>query len=172
MMNVSHYPSPLGDILLASDDIGLVGVWFEGDKYYGDILPENPVEEETPVLKETKRWLDVYFCGKEPDFLPPLHPIGSPFRQEVWQELLKIPYGKTMTYGEIAKSLERKTGKRVSSQAVGGAVSHNEICILIPCHRVMGAKGNLTGYAAGLDKKIALLKLEGAFQERFFAPKH
>lgn len=162
-MYIYPYASPLGSLLLSSDEIGLTGVWFEDQKYYADTL--TPAEEteqyRTPVIADTIRWLDLYFQGKEPDFLPALHPIGSEFRQEVWKLLLQIPYGKTTTYGELARQLAAERGiSRMSAQAVGGAVGHNPIAILIPCHRVMGSDGSLTGYAAGLEKKIQLLTLE------------
>ena len=127
---------------------------------------------ETPILAETKRWLDIYFTGREPGFLPPLHPIGSAFRQSVWELLLRIPYGQTTTYGEIARQLAAKRGlARISAQAVGGAVGHNEISILIPCHRVVGMSGSLTGYASGISKKAKLLELERADMNALFIPK-
>ena len=127
---------------------------------------------ETPTLAETKRWLDIYFTGREPGFLPPLHPIGSAFRQSVWELLLRIPYGQTTTYGEIAQELAAKRGlARISAQAVGGAVGHNEISILIPCHRVVGMSGSLTGYAGGISKKAKLLELERADMNALFIPK-
>lgn len=157
MLFLTHYASPLGPILLAADETGLTGLWFEGQKYFPSFLGVDYQEKETPVLTETARWLDVYFSGKDPDILPPLHPQGSPFRQAVWNILLTIPRGQTMTYGEIA----RRLGVR-SAQAVGGAVGHNPISILIPCHRVVGSDGSLTGYAGGLDRKARLLQLEGA----------
>ena len=172
MTFTQHCDSPLGGILLAADEIGLTGLWFDGEKYFADHLPSEHVEQETPILTETKRWLDIYFAGKEPDFLPPLHPIGSAFRQSVWQILLQIPYGKTTTYGEIARQLAEKQGlSRMSAQAVGGAVGHNEISIIIPCHRVVGTNGSLTGYAGGIDKKMKLLKLEFTDMTGFFVPK-
>lgn len=157
MLFLTHYASPLGPILLAADETGLTGLWFEGQKYFPSFLGVDYQEKETPILTETVRWLDVYFSGKDPDILPPLHPQGSPFRQAVWNILLTIPRGQTMTYGEIA----RRLGVR-SAQAVGGAVGHNPISILIPCHRVVGSDGSLTGYAGGLDRKTRLLQLEGA----------
>ena len=130
------------------------------------------IAQETPILTEAKRWLDIYFTGKKPDFTPPLHPIGSAFRRSVWEILLQIPYGQTTTYGEIARQLSKKQGlERMSAQAVGGAVGHNEISIIIPCHRVVGADGSLTGYAGGIGKKEKLLELERADMSRFFAPK-
>ena len=165
-------PSPLGNILLSADEIGLTGLWFEGEKYYADALPREHIERETPILMDTKRWLDIYFTGKEPDFTPPLHPIGSAFRRSVWEILLQIPYGQTTTYGEIARQLAKKQGlERMSAQAVGGAVGHNEISIIIPCHRVVGTSGSLTGYAGGIGKKEKLLELERADMRRFFVPK-
>ena len=173
MTYIQHYASPLGDILLAADEIGLTGLWFDGQKYFARDLSDERVEQETPVLAETKRWLDVYFSGKEPDFTPPLHPVGSAFRRSVWEILLQIPYGQTTTYGEIARRLAEKQGlARMSAQAVGGAVGHNEISIIIPCHRVVGTNGNLTGYAGGTAKKKKLLELERADISRFFVPKN
>ena len=172
MMYTMHYDSPLGGILLAADEIGLTGLWFDGEKYFADNLLDEHIERETPILKEAKRWLDIYFTGREPDFMPPLHPIGSAFRQSVWEILLQIPYGQTVTYGEIARQLADKQGiAKMSAQAVGGAVGHNEISVIIPCHRVVGTSGSLTGYAGGVDKKAALLKLERADMSNFFIPK-
>lgn len=157
MLFLTHYASPLGPILLAADETGLTGLWFEAQKYFPSFSGVEYQEKETPVLTETVRWLDVYFSGKDPGFLPPLHPQGSPFRQTVWDILLTIPRGQTMTYGEIA----RRLGVH-SAQAVGGAVGHNPISILIPCHRVVGSDGSLTGYAGGVERKARLLQLEGA----------
>lgn len=172
MVYTKHYLSPLGGILLAADEVGLMGLWFDGAKYYADNLPKEHTEEETPILSEASLWLDVYFTGKEPDFMPPLHPIGSAFRREVWEILLQIPYGATATYGDISKRLAKKMGlEKMSAQAVGGAVGHNEISIIIPCHRVVGTSGSLTGYAGGIDKKVRLLELEHADMNRFFVPK-
>lgn len=172
MIYTSKYTSPLGGILLAADEVGLRGLWFDGQKYFARDLPDERTERETPVLSEAKRWLDLYFGEQEPDFLPPLHPVGTPFRQAVWEILLRIPYGKTVTYGEISKQLAEKMGlERMSAQAVGGAVGHNEISIIIPCHRVVGSNGSLTGYAGGIDRKIKLLELEHADMSRFFIPK-
>ncbi len=172
MVSICHYESPLGGVLLAADEIGLTGLWFDGQKYFARGLPADRVEQETPALLEAKRWLDIYFSGKEPDFTPPLHPIGSAFRQSVWEILLQIPYGKTTTYGEIARQLSEKMGlSRMSAQAVGGAVGHNEISIIIPCHRVVGTNGSLTGYAGGIDKKGKLLELEHTDRTGFFVPR-
>lgn len=150
-----RYASPLGGILLAADDQGLTGLWFDGAKYFAANLPEEYEEKSTPILDEAARWLDIYFVGRQPNFTPPLHLVGSDFRQRVWERLLDIPYGQTETYGALL-------GKGVSAQAVGGAVGHNPISIIVPCHRVVGANGSLTGYAGGIDKKIRLLTLEGA----------
>jgi len=166
-----HYESPLGGILLAADDTGLTGLWFEGQKYFARTLDAVHQEQETAVLSEARRWLDVYFGGQEPDFTPPLHPMGSSFRQAVWELLLQIPYGQTTTYGALAKQLAEKQGRlRMSAQAVGGAVGHNRIAILIPCHRVVGTNGSLTGYAGGIDKKEKLLRMEHVNMEQFFVP--
>ena len=164
----SVYSSELGDILLAADEIGLTGLWFFGESYFADTLPTEQIAQETPILTQAREWLDEYFSGKEPDFTPTLHPIGSPFRQAVWKLLLQIPYGQTTTYGEIARQLEKLQNRpHMSAQAVGGAVGHNGISIIIPCHRVVGTKGSLTGYAGGLDKKMALLELEHANRKTY-----
>lgn len=172
MAYVQHYDSPLGGILLAADESGITGLWFDGQKYFARDLPAERVEQNTPALAEAKRWLDIYFTGGEPDFTPPLHPIGSGFRQAVWNILLQIPYGQTTTYGEIARQLAAKQGlARMSAQAVGGAVGHNEISIIIPCHRVVGTNGSLTGYAGGIDRKVKLLELEHTDMSGFFVPK-
>ena len=171
MIFVSHYDSPLGILYLAADEEALKGVWFEGQKYFANTLPVGHCAQTTPILAEAKRWLDIYFAGKEPDFLPPLHPVGSSFQQSVWKILLTIPYGQIITYGDIARQLAAQQGGRVSAQAVGGAVGHNKVSIIIPCHRVVGANGSLTGYAGGIDKKIKLLELEHADMSRLFIPK-
>ena len=171
-MFTAHYQSPLGEILLAADEVGLTGLWFDRAKYYAAGLASQSTERETPPLTEAKRWLDVYFSGKMPDFMPPLHPIGSGFRQEVWALLLQIPYGQTTTYGALAARLAAKHGTaRLSAQAVGGAVGHNPISLIIPCHRVVGASGSLIGYAGGVERKIQLLKLEGTDCIKLFVPK-
>ena len=161
MQFTNRYRSPLGDMLLAADETGLTGLWFEMQKYYASKLDAEHVEKELPVFEQTKRWLDLYFSGKEPDFTPQLHMIGTPFQLAVWEILCGIPYGKTTSYGEIAKTIARQSGRAsMSAQAVGGAVGHNKISIIVPCHRVIGADGSLTGYAGGIDKKIKLLALE------------
>lgn len=158
------YRSPLGDITMASDGTALTGLWFDGQKYFGSGILKETLEyeeKELPVFKETVHWLDIYFEGKEPDFMPELSLKGTEFRREVWNILLEIPYGETITYGEIGRKIAKKKGLiSMSAQAVGGAVGHNPISILVPCHRVVGADGKLTGYAGGVDKKLALLILE------------
>lgn len=172
MQYTSQYHSPLGEILIAADDIGLTGLWFEGQKYYALHLDKENQEQETQILKDTKRWLDIYFSGQEPNFKLPLHFTGTDFQNEVWEILYSIPYGKTTTYGKIANILAKRKGlERMSAQAVGGAVGHNEISIIVPCHRVVGFQGSLTGYAGGIDKKVSLLKLEKVNMDRFYVPK-
>ena len=172
MIFIQHYDSPLGAILLAADETGLTGLWFEGQKFFARDLPAECVEQNTPALSEVKRWLDIYFTGKEPDFMPPLHPIGSAFRRSVWDILLRIPYGQTTTYGEIERQLAEKQGRpRIAAQAVGGAVGHNKISIIIPCHRVVGTNGSLTGYAGGIDKKVKLLEWEHTDMTGLFVPR-
>ena len=161
MISIQYYDSPLGRIRMAADEIGLTGLWFENAKYDADRLPAECLKQETEILSVGKRWLDLYFSGKNPDFLPPLHPKGSAFQMTVWDILLEILYGETVSYGEIARKIAEKRGiSRMSAQAVGGAVGRNPIAIIIPCHRVVGTDGSMTGYAGGIDKKIKLLELE------------
>lgn len=163
MAYICKYMSPLGGIMMASNGEEITGLWFEGQKYFGDTLPEQYEEKKLPVFEEAKRWLDIYFQGKEPDFTPPLLIETTPFRKAVWEIMLEIPYGKTMTYGEIADRIAKQKGiSKMSAQAVGGAVGHNSISLMIPCHRVVGTNGSLTGYAGGIDKKVRLLSLEKA----------
>lgn len=151
------YGSPLGKILLASDGEAITGLWFYGQKYFAAGLDPAAEEKALPVFETAKRWLDLYFGGEIPDFIPPLKFFGSDFQKSVWNELLKIPYGETVSYGDIAK----KPGKSLGCpRAVGGAVGHNPVSIIVPCHRVLGKNGSLTGYAGGTDKKIKLLELE------------
>lgn len=172
MQYTTQYQSPLGPILLAADDKGLTGLWLEGQKYYARELKDAQENNTLPVFETVKRWLSVYFSGQEPDFSVPFHLIGTKFQKEVWEILCTIPYGHTMTYGEIAKLLAAEKGiPRMSAQAVGGAVGHNKISIIVPCHRVVGANGNLTGYAGGIDKKVKLLTLEHLDMKHFFIPK-
>ncbi len=172
MQYISHYKSPIGNILLAADELGLTGLWFEGQKYFALYLDKEHEEKDLPVFEIAKGWLDIYFSGREPDFTVPLHFTGTEFQNQVWEILYTIPYGHTMTYGEIAKQIAAKKGiARMSAQAVGGAVGHNEISIIVPCHRVVGTGGSLTGYAGGIEKKIALLQLEKVNMDSFFMPK-
>lgn len=171
MTYIYHYNSPIGGLLLASDESALIGLWLDGEKYYANSLPLEHTQGETDVIRDTVRWLDIYFSGVCPGFTPPLRPAGSPFRQSVWRLLMQIPYGCTVSYGELARRLAHERGiERMSAQAVGGAVGHNEISIIIPCHRVVGTNGCLTGYAGGIDKKIKLLELEGVDMSGFFTP--
>lgn len=149
-------PSPAGPLLLASDGTALTGLWLEGQRYFAAGLdPAAQKAAALPVFRETERWLGDYFAGRRPPALPPLAPEGTVFQQSVWRRLLEIPYGRTCTYGALAAELGS------SPRAVGSAVGHNPISILIPCHRVLGADGSLTGYAGGVEKKRFLLKLEG-----------
>lgn len=169
MIYTSKYDSPLGSILLAADDLGLTGLWLENNRFFPDKLESQ--SRETKDIRDAKRWLDIYFSGREPDFTPRLHQKGSDFHRAVGEIMLKIPYGKTTTYGAIAKELAEQRGiARMSAQAVGGAVGRNEISIIIPCHRVVGSNGSLTGYGGGLDNKIKLLELEGADMSRLYRP--
>ncbi len=201
MTYTAHSNSPLGGITLASDGHALTGLWFDGQKHFPATYRDRTSEDsDLPVFKQTQKWLDIYFAGECPDFIPPLAPQGTLFQQKIWELLLAIPYGKTMTYGEIAKrhvetrliaSLHDATPqsaflrgascsgaslrdaslqgtsiqgtlltKNMSAQAVGGAVGHNPVSLIIPCHRVIGANGSLTGYAGGLERKKYLLELE------------
>ncbi len=162
MEYISNYDSPLGRMLLAADKEGITGIWFKGAKYYCENLDKFHTEKETEIIKEAKKWLDIYFSGKEPKFMPKINPKGSEFRQMVWEIIRKIPYGETVTYKDIANEISKQKGiKKMSAQAIGGAVGHNKISIIIPCHRVVGTNGNLIGYAGGIEKKLKLLKLEG-----------
>ena len=167
--------SPIGELTLACDETGsLAGLWMEGQKYFLKSLPVQPVpKEDMPVFAQAKDWLRRYFAGERPAISElPLAPVGSAFRQEVWNILCSIPYGEVTTYGELAQELAARRGlDRMSAQAVGGAVGHNPISIIIPCHRVVGSSGSLTGYAGGLEKKIRLLTHEGVDVKRFSIPK-
>lgn len=161
MRYIHHFSSPLGGITMASDGTALTGLWFDGQRYYGAGLAEAPEEKMLPVFEQTDKWLETYFGGAVPDGMPPLRPEGSPFRRAVWEVLCTIPPGQTMTYGEIAAVLSKERGiSRLSARAVGGAVGHNPISLLIPCHRVVGAGGKLTGYAGGVERKAWLLRME------------
>ncbi len=172
MQYIDHYTSPLGEITLASNGSALIGLWFTGQKRDRNILLPNYQERELPIFTETKKWLDAYFAGRKPNFTPALALDCSPFRREALQILMGIPYGTTMTYGEIAKELAKKRGiSKMSAQAVGGAVGYNPISLIIPCHRVVGTSGSLTGYSGGIQRKLALLQLEKVNMEKLFVPK-
>ena len=152
----THYDSPLGGMTMASCGQSLTALWFEGTREGACFADGMSAMTMLPVFDETCRWLDLYFAGKKPDFTPPLSPNGTPFQQRVWEILLTIPYGKTMSYGDVA----RRISATMSAQAIGGAVGRNPIGIIIPCHRVIGADGSLTGYGGGLDRKRWMLELE------------
>lgn len=174
MFFYTEYLSPIGRLTAASDGSSIAGLWFNGQKYFLDTLPGQPVRrDELEIFHKTKAWLERYFAGQKPDIHElPLKPIGGSFRQAVWKYLCEIPYGTVTTYGAIARQIAADFGKEtMSAQAVGSAVGHNPISIIIPCHRVVGADGSLTGYAGGIDRKIQLLTLEGADTEKFFIPK-
>lgn len=160
MQYISQFHSPCGGILLAADQTGLIGLWFEGQKYFAAGLEAEHEERETPVIKQAKDWLDLYFTGREPDFSIPLSFTGTDFQNQVWELLCAIPYGETRTYGELAEQFMAKYGRKTSPRAVGSAIGHNRISIIVPCHRVIGASGSLTGYAGGIDRKKMLLDLE------------
>ncbi|MDE6596043.1 MAG: methylated-DNA--[protein]-cysteine S-methyltransferase [Oscillospiraceae bacterium] len=160
---VHHYASPLGGITIAGTENAVTGLWFDGQKYFGSTLSPSCEEKSLPVFEQADLWLDIYFGGKAPDFTPTIFFKATDFRKSVWEVLLKIPYGETMTYKEIASEIARQKGvPKMSAQAVGNAVGHNPISLIIPCHRVVGADGSLTGYAGGIDKKAKLLELEKA----------
>lgn len=198
------YDSPLGEILILGDLEGILGIYFEGQREFDDLINNKEIKNfedtknfelkdknlkgkslfneknkvsgedicENKIFDETKKWLDIYFSREEPKFTPKLNIKGSEFRKDVWEILLEIPYGKTLTYKAIAEKLVISGKyKKMSAQAVGGAVGHNPISIIIPCHRVVGASGSLTGYAGGLDRKVKLLELEGVDMNKFFMPK-
>jgi methylated-DNA-[protein]-cysteine S-methyltransferase len=158
-----RHQAPIGGITAAARNEAIIGLWFDDQKYFPDDTKTWELTPDHPVLTQLRVWLDGYFRGAKQVFPGKLAPQGSEFRQEVWRILLQIPYGQTTTYGAIARQLATTQGKRkMSAQAVGGAVGHNPVSLLIPCHRVLGATGSLTGYAGGIDKKQALLELEGA----------
>lgn len=160
MEYITEYSSPIGKMLLSGEEDSLTGLWLENQKYFSSTLSNEYEERMLPVFERAIEWIDCYFNGGRPNADFPLKPKGSEFRQAVWKKLMEIPYGETTTYGRISKELEAQTGKRVSAQAVGGAIAHNPILIVVPCHRVIGSDGSLTGYAGGIDKKQYLLELE------------
>ena len=162
MTYLMHMDSPVGPLHLAADGQAITGLWLEGQKYFGPSPGAEVQFSPMPaVFEQTKRWMDLFFSGKEPDFCPPLDPEGTDFQKTVWSVLRTIPYGETLTYGEVSKLVAAKLGRSsMSAQAVGGAVGRNPISIIVPCHRVIGADGSLTGYAGGLWRKEKLLRLE------------
>lgn len=173
MVYIDYYDSPVGRLLLAEKNGALAGAWIEGQKYYpGTLREETEAKTDSPLLRQSKQWLERYFAGEKP--LPgelKLSPAGSEFQKEVWKLLCEIPYGETTTYGEIARKIAAGRGlDRMSAQAVGGAVGHNPVSIIFPCHRVVGANGSLTGYAGGLEIKRWLLIHEGVDMSRLTIP--
>ena len=168
---VHHYQSPLGGITLASDGTALVGLWFDEQRFFAASLSSIPTERPLPVFEQAVRWLNLYFSGRDPGFVPPVTLRTTDFRRTVCTIMLAIPYGRTMTYGKIAEIVARQKGvPRMSAQAVGGAVGHNPVSLIIPCHRVIGAGGALVGYGGGLERKSALLALEHADLSGDFIP--
>ncbi|GAA0361671.1 methylated-DNA--[protein]-cysteine S-methyltransferase [Alkalibacterium iburiense] len=167
------YNSPLGKLLLVANDHSLIGLWYEKQMYKEKMMPKEMKETDNhPILKTATYWLDDYFAGEKSDSSNlPLNPEGGSFRKLVWSIISEIPYGKVQTYGEIAKEVAKRLGKEtMSAQAVGGAVGHNPLCIIIPCHRVVGSNGSLTGYSGGIDKKIILLEHEGVELSKYIIP--
>ncbi len=161
-MYTQIYNSPLGKILIAANEAEICGIWFYGQKHFAAGLSSNNTNMKTAVINNAIEWLDIYFSGKKPDFMPKIHLNGTSFQREVWNILLEIPYGQITTYGMIAQKIALRHGLcKMSAQAVGNAVSRNRISMIVPCHRVLGCNYKLTGYAGGIDKKLALLKLEG-----------
>ena len=172
MQYIYKYQSPIGGITIASDGSSLTGLWFDGQKYFAASLSPEHEEKVLPVFEQTIEWLDCYFSGKNPGFMPEMHLESTPFRLSAWEILKKIPYGKIITYKDIAKEIARLNGlSSMSTQAVGNAVGHNPISIIIPCHRVVSCNGSLTGYAGGISKKIELLTLEQVDMTNLFVPK-
>ncbi|GHU62772.1 methylated-DNA--protein-cysteine methyltransferase [Bacteroidia bacterium] len=171
MQFTNKYDSPIGRITLASDGESLTGVWFDGQKYFGYTLSPKTEDKQLPVFEKAKEWLDCYFVGCEPNFALPVKMYGSEFRLAVWEILQHIPYGQLTTYGEIAAKIAQKRGvAKISAQAVGGAVGHNPVSIIVPCHRVVGTNGSLTGFGGGIQRKIELLKLERVNMDKLFVP--
>lgn len=160
-MEYKKYTSPIGDMIMGCEKDKLVYLGFKGQRYENAAISEGKTDE-SKTFHITKKWLDIYFLGGKPDFIPPLELRGTQFRLSVWKKLLKIPYGKTVSYGDIAKEIaaERKISQ-MSARAVGSAIGHNPVSIIVPCHRVIGSNGSLTGYGGGIERKIALLNIEG-----------
>ncbi len=168
----AHYHSPIGGIILACEGEGLTGLWLDGKRYHDSMPADMEERADMPILRQASQWLDRYFAKEKPGIGElPLAPKGSGFRQAVWKLLCEIPYGSVTTYGALADEIARQRGiQRMSAQAIGGAVGHNPISIIIPCHRVVGADGSLAGYGGGIQKKVELLTHEGVDMERFFVP--
>lgn len=169
----TNYDIPIGNVTLASDGNNLTGLWLEGQKYFFGTMKDELVENSNlKIFDDTKVWLEDYFSGKRPDISKlSLAPQGNDFRCAVWKILCEIPYGEVITYGQIAAMIAKQTGKAtMSAQAIGGAVGHNPISIIIPCHRVVGTNGSLTGYAGGIDIKVKLLKHENVDMSKLFIP--
>ncbi len=163
MFYYTNYKSPVGNLTIASDEKSIVGLWIENQKYFKETIHSKLIrKDDLPILNQARKWLDRYFKKQNPSYKElKLNPEGNSFRKIVWNHLLEIPYGKTTTYGEIAKKVAKELGKeKMSAQAIGGAVGHNPISIIIPCHRVVGKNGDLTGYAGGIETKKKLLELE------------
>jgi len=173
-MTIAYYPTPAGEVLLAASGTALTGLWFTGQKHFARTLPHPlPLPGDSPAIQAAERWLTAYFAGKRPSPLElELAPEGTPFQLAVWRVLLNIPYGSVVTYGEVARDAARLLGRRTwSARAAGVAIGLNPVSIVIPCHRVLGADGALTGYAGGLERKAALLKLEGVEPRSPFRPR-
>ena len=171
MLYYKKTASPLGEIILRSDGIALTGLWFAGDKHYGDKDIAEATAQPLAVFTQAEKWLEEYFSGQQPQTKVPLRLLGTAFQKAVWQLLQKIPYGQLVTYADIAREIAQQQGlKCMSAQAVGGAVGHNPLCLIVPCHRVVGKSGSLTGYAGGIQRKVALLQLESVDMSKLILP--
>ena len=171
MEYIYNIDSPLGVLTVSSDGVNITGLWIERSRYFGSTIKPGAEIKSLPVFKQAEKWLDIYFSGSEPNIKLPLAPVGTQFRQKVWQLLMNIPYGTVTTYGAIAKQIsEGKKDYRMAAQAIGGAVGHNPISIIIPCHRVVGSNGSLTGYGGGINKKVQLLQLEKVNMDKLYIP--
>ena len=169
MVYTTEYASPLGPITLTCDGEAIIGLWFNGQRYFGNILPEQTEKKEHPLFADAKRWLDVYFSGREPDFLPPLRYDSTPFRRLICDMMVNVVARRARQIA--AEAAKRLGAEKMSAQAVGGAVGHNPISLMIPCHRVVGTSGSLTGYGGGIARKVKLLELEHADMRGLFVPK-
>lgn len=171
MLYYKKFASPLGEITLRSDGEALTGLWFADDKHYGAKDIDGEVLADLDVFMQAEAWLAEYFAGREPKVSVPLKLQGSEFQMQVWRLLQDIPYGRLVTYGDVAKKIAAQKGvARMSAQAVGGAVGHNPLCIIVPCHRVVGANGSLTGYGGGMWRKVRLLELEKVAMSKLTVP--